>query len=301
MSRQIKQAPSPRGEVLVALLKEKSDFAILRDEGWYRIPVTSAPKRWPPRWLAFYQPRCFKEDAFRVQYYGEVDYIRVLPRHELFPNEFPSERSDQLYYKLSLKSLERREQPIVSLRGRRLIFVSTTWEKFCLAEQINDLFDESPLENILWLQLKKLDIMAERQWEFIVETLRFFLDFALFCSQGSLAVETDGDTFHTQPNQVEYDNQRQNALETRGWHVLRFNSKQVREKMEPYCIPEIQRAINQLGGLSDEGLVPRVFYPKSGATQLSLFEAKAGYSIDTSVEDNLELDTPPHHSRSWDR
>ena len=53
--------------------------------------------------------------------------------------------------------------------------------------------------------------------------------------------------------------------------------------------PGNSEAINQLGGLSDEGLVPRVFYPKSGATQLSLFEAKVGYSIDTGVEDNLEL------------
>jgi hypothetical protein len=31
-----------RGEVLVALLKEKSDFHILQEQGWYRIPVASA-------------------------------------------------------------------------------------------------------------------------------------------------------------------------------------------------------------------------------------------------------------------
>ena len=45
-----------KGEVLIALLKEKSDFAILQEQGWYRVPVKKAPKRWPPRWLAFYQP-----------------------------------------------------------------------------------------------------------------------------------------------------------------------------------------------------------------------------------------------------
>ena len=46
-------------EVLVALLKEKSDFAILRDQGWYRIPVEHQPERWPPDWLAFYLPSAF--------------------------------------------------------------------------------------------------------------------------------------------------------------------------------------------------------------------------------------------------
>ena len=40
---------------LVAILNDQRDFEILQREGWYRIPVSSAPRRWPPRWLAFYQ------------------------------------------------------------------------------------------------------------------------------------------------------------------------------------------------------------------------------------------------------
>ena len=96
-----------RGEVLIALLKDKSDFAILQEQGWYRIPVASAPKRWPPKWLAFYQPKAFKENAFRVHHYGEVTDIQVVPRNELFPNEFESARSSRQYYKVTLKSLKR--------------------------------------------------------------------------------------------------------------------------------------------------------------------------------------------------
>jgi hypothetical protein len=42
-----------KGEVLIALLKDKSDFAILQEQGWYRIPVRHAPRRWPQRWLVF--------------------------------------------------------------------------------------------------------------------------------------------------------------------------------------------------------------------------------------------------------
>src|SRR4030067_690006 len=182
MTTNAKPKHDARGEVLIALFKEKSDFAILQEQGWYRIPVTSAPKRWPPTWLAFYQPKAFKEEAFRVQRYGEVADIQVVPRSELFPNEFESARSGQRYYKLTLKSLEVLGQPILSLRPRRLVFIPTTWETFNRAEQINDLFDDSPLEDALWQQFKRLQIQVERQWEFITEEGRYFLDFALFCS-----------------------------------------------------------------------------------------------------------------------
>jgi very-short-patch-repair endonuclease len=279
-----------RGEVLVALLKEKSDFHILQEQGWYRIPVASATKRWPPKWLAFYQPKAFLEEAFRVQWYGEVaDDIQVVPRSQLFPNEFESAKSDQRYYKLTLKSLELLESPILSLRPRRLVFIPTTWEKFNRAEQINDLFDDSPLEDDLWQQLKRSLIRAERQWELIAEEQRYFLDFALFCTKAPIAVETDGDTWHTVPNRANQDYLRQNAIESRGWHVLRFNSKEIREQMDTYCIPEIQKTINNQGGLSDEGLVPRIFYPKTGTTQLSLFEGAASHTVDTGAAENLEL------------
>jgi very-short-patch-repair endonuclease len=278
-----------RGEVLVALLKEKSDFFILQEQGWYRIPIASAPKRWPPRWLAFYQPKAFKEEAFRVQWYGEVADIQVVPRRELFPNEFKSVKSGRQYYKLTLKSLELRDRPIPSPRPRRLVFVPTTWEKFRRAEQINDLFDDSPLEDALWKRFKRLLIQAERQWELIAGEHHYFLDFALFCTKAPIAVETDGDTWHAVPDRANQDYLRQNAIESRGWHVLRFNSKEIWEEMETYCIPEIQRTINKQGGLSDEGLVPRIFYPKTGATQLSLFEAAASYTVDTGAAENLEL------------
>lgn len=277
------------GEVLVCLLKEKSDFFILQEQGWYRIPIASTPRRWPPRWLAFYQPKAFLEEAFCVKWYGEVADIQVVPRSELFPNEFGSARSDQQYYKLTFKSLEMLDRPIRSLRPRRLVFIPTTWEKFHRAEQINDLFDDSPLEDALWQQFKYSLIHAERQWELIAEEQRYFLDFALFCSKAPIAVETDGDTWHAVPDRANRNYLRQNAIESRGWHILRFNSKEIREEMEAYCLPEIQSAINNQGGLSDEGLVPRVFYPKAGATQLSLFEEATYYAVDTGAVENLEL------------
>lgn len=279
-----------RGELLVALLKEVSDFAILREEGWYRIPVETAPKRWPPKWLAFYLPKAFKDEAYSVRYFGKVADIQVVNREELFPNEFESTLSSKQYYRLTLKSLETLEKPIPSFRPRRLLFIPTTYIKFLYADQINDLFDDSPLEDALWMLLKRLMIQAERQWVLFDEGRRYFLDFAIFCHKAPFAIETNGDTWHSVPQKANQDYIRQNFIETQGWHILRFNSKEIRETMDSYCMPEIQTMINQLGGLSDEGLVPRRFFPKTGATQLSLFEEAGTYTMDTGADENLEFD-----------
>lgn len=273
---------SMRGELLVAILKEKSDFAILQNEGWYRIPVDKAPRRWPPKWLAFYHPKKFGADAFCVRYFGEVGDIRKVPRRELFPNEFPNSKSDRLYHRIELKSLEERSTPIPSPRPRRLVFVPTTWSKFELAEQINDLFDDSPLEDSVWEELKRRKIRAERQWGLQTKEHYYQLDFAFFCTEGPIDVEADGDTWHAQVDRIPLDNERDNCLQTNGWGVLRFNGLQIREQPE-YYIATIQENINRLGGLRDEGMVPRVFYPKNQAQQLSLFEGKAGYQIEEFI------------------
>jgi hypothetical protein len=124
----------------------------------------------------------------------------------------------------------------------------------------------------------------------VTEGQRYFLDFALFCSKAPIAVETDGDTWHISTGRARQDNIRQNTVESHGWHVLRFNTQQIREGMEAYCLPEIQKAIQNQGGLSDDGLVPRIYYPKTGDIQFSLFEAASpDIAVDTGAAENLEL------------
>jgi very-short-patch-repair endonuclease len=281
MTRRRRSEPA-RGEVLVAIMNNKTDFRILQEQGWYRIPVASAPKRWPPKWLAIYQTKVFRKEAYAVRYYGRVRAIQVVRRRELFPNEFPNPKSDRRYYQLHLDSLERLGNPIFSRRWRRIVFIPTTWQKFIQAAEINDLYDESPLEDRLWAELRRLEIRAERQWHLKVERSHYFLDFAVFCQKGKIDIETDGDTYHIQRERVQQDNRRHNHLQSAGWRVLRFNGKQIRQAMAEYCMPEITEMITTLGGLSDEGLVPRVFYQTSEGVeqQLSLFEADINYDLD---------------------
>ncbi len=281
---------NPRGEVLVAIINRPADLEIVREQGWYRIPVKSAPKRWPPQWLAFYQPKVFKDEAYSINYYGRVTQIRIACREEMFPNEPPSDRTGKQYYQVFLEHLERRERPIVSQRRRRIVFIPTTGAKFAAATEINDLYDDSPLEDALWQELKRMSIPAERQMDFSAEKARYLLDFAIYCTHGRIDIEADGDTWHADKDRIPLDNERNNALGAQGWQVLRFNGQQIREGLADYCIPKIAETINQLGGLSDDGPAPRTFHV-SGKTitqQLTLFEKPAPYSIDSDSLDKKQ-------------
>ena len=157
-------------KLLVAIINNKADFAIAKRQNWYRIPVQSArkwaQKAWPPAWLAFYQTKTFERQAFSVNYFARVLHIRKAGRKELFPEEKKNAKSHKRYYQIFFAPLEKLSRPIVSLRRRRITFIPTNRQKFELAQEINDLYDESPLEDRLWTTFKKFGIQAERQ-EFI--------------------------------------------------------------------------------------------------------------------------------------
>jgi hypothetical protein len=138
------------GEVLIAIMNAKADFEILREQLWYRIPVDGQPRSWPPKWLGIYHTKVFGADAYSVQYYGSVKQIERATRRDIFPAEPLNLKSDREYFRIHLHTLERLPCPIVSPRPRRNPFIPTTWRKFKEAGQINDLFDESPLEDRLW-------------------------------------------------------------------------------------------------------------------------------------------------------
>lgn len=264
-------------QLLVAVLNNADDLRIAREAHWYRIPIPSAQKwlarRWPPRWLAFYQTKIFGPEAFAINHYARVQTIREATRQELFPDEPAGPKSEQRYFQLLLDPLEKLSRPISSRRWRRIVFIPTTWSKFARAEEINDLSDESPLEDALWTQLKRINLPAERQDFITANGNDYALDFAFYCAKGKIDVETDGDTWHADANRIPLDNLRDNDLETGGWKLLRFNAYQIREQMTDYCLPTIVKNINKLGGSDETRIVPRdIHLDPSAPSQMSLFD-----------------------------
>jgi very-short-patch-repair endonuclease len=265
-----------RGEALVAIMNNQRDWRIAREQLWYRIPVEKTPKRWPPKWLSFYQTKVFGDEAFAVNYYGRVATIERASRRDLFPNEKPGPKADREYHIVRLERLDRLPAPIISKRWRLIAFIPTTLRKLLTAGEVNDLFDESPLEDTLWDELKKQSLFAERQY-YLQRGIRWYaLDFALFCNKGNLNVEADGDFWHNKPDRVPEDNIRNNDLAALGYQVLRFNGMHIRKNLMDYCIPQITDTVNRLGGLKDP-LDPSRAYTQTTdgiVSQLGLFPGK---------------------------
>lgn len=268
--------PNTPGELLVAILNEPRDYHFARDENWYRIPVESVATylhdRWPPRRIAFYQTKIFAEERYSVRYYADVLDIGRVGRRELFPNEPDGRKSGRSYYRLRLGPLQLLPAPIFSRRARRIIFIPSTWDKFTAALEINDLYHGSPLEDRLWAALQRRRIPAEREEYLTAGEQNYALDFAVYCAGGGIDIETDGDTYHANPDKAADDNRRNNNLTAAGWQVLRYSTSQINEEMETYCIPEIVRTVNNLGGI--EEFVPRKVDSRPDRPyQMSLFDA----------------------------
>jgi len=246
----------PDDPMLIAIMNNRLDLALVREQQWYRIPISSVEKwlqgHWPPRWIAFYQTKIFGDEAFSVRYYCQVIGIRQVFRHELFPDQPRDDKAQRRYYQLLLGPLQNRPEPIISRRWRRITFIPTTWSTFERASEINDLYRGSSLEERLWRELKSLNIPAERQEFVTVKGQNYALDFAVYCVKGKIDVETDGDVWHTGPQHAPRDNVRNNDLGTAGWTVLRFSTLQINEQLADYCLPMIVSNINALGGV-DEG------------------------------------------------
>ena len=148
---------NPDDTVLVAVLNNERDFAIARDEGWYRIPAERAPEGIHAQYLALYQTKSFGEDAFAIHYYARINGVELLKRRELFPAELDHPRADQAYYRLSIGPLVRLPHAIISRKWRRIIFLVTTGERFQKAWEVNDLVLGASDEDVVWRAIRDLN------------------------------------------------------------------------------------------------------------------------------------------------
>jgi very-short-patch-repair endonuclease len=243
----------PPVDALVAIVRTRADFEHIRAGRWYRVPAASAPAALlggQVRTLAFYLPKAFGEYAWQVYWTAPLLQTSVAPRRQLLPNEPNHRRADEPYLRLELGPLGHLPRPIRSRRLRRIVFIPTTAAKLEDAEEINDLFHASPLEDTVWTALKAEGVEAER--EFFVpgdRSGRYALDFAIFGQERNLNIECDGDAYHTDPVKSRHDNRRNNFLATRGWSVLRFTSAQIREEL-PDVLYQIRSAVKSCGGVA---------------------------------------------------
>jgi len=237
---------------LVAIVPRKKDWKILKEKHWYRIPIKSAPKiATQLRYLAFYQPKIFREEKWAVNYYAKIKDLEIVKRLELLPDEPKHIRAMANYYKFTIEELKRLPHPIPSKRWRRIVFIPTTLDRLMNAKEINDLYDISPIEEKIYEILKEDEVPAERQLFVHEGANTYCLDFGIFCKEGKIDVECDGKAYHTTQEDREEDRLRNNELASYGWIVLRFTGSEINQNVRK-CVKKIKNAIMSLKGISNE-------------------------------------------------
>lgn len=241
--------------VLIALLKDLKDEEYLNLQKWYRIPASSKlvplmVRNNTIKYIAFYLPKKFGNLKYSIPWFAEVKQITKVPRKELIYQK-GNKKNDELYYKIEINKLEELQNPIYARRPRRIIFITTTENKFKTAIEINDLFYESPIEEKLWSEFKKNKIQAERQWYVKINNFKtYILDFAVFCKKGKINIECDGDEFHNSIKNINKDKERNNLLTSKQWQILRFNTDQIMN--DTYnTLDRIMETINTYGGIEE--------------------------------------------------
>jgi very-short-patch-repair endonuclease len=262
-------------DTLIALMNNPRDFTIAQEQGWYRIPVRSAPvivREEQVKYLAFYHTKIFAEEAFSIRWCGEVRNLSIVRRRDLFPDLAYDPKANNEYYKIEFHPLCPLPQPVMSRRLRRILFISTTFARLQQARELNDIFQESPLEEKLWDAFKAEEIEAERQFMVGSEHKFYLLDFALFCRDRNINIECDGDAFHSKLADVKRDKKRNTFLESLGWSVLRFTTDDIFHHLYE-SVQQIKKTINRYGGLSltDQlGTLRR--FPDDSSNQMLLFQ-----------------------------
>jgi hypothetical protein len=179
----------PEDRVLVAVMNRPKDFEIAQGEGWYRLPEKKVTAGAFFEYVAFYFTAAFAERKWAIHYYACRLGHELVTRRELLLDEPDHPHADDRYYKLQLGPLQRREPPIVSLRWRRISFIHTTWDRFEVAEEINDLFIEGDeFVDRLYHALRESDMTPERRFPVRESGTEYVADLAVPCQDGVVSV-----------------------------------------------------------------------------------------------------------------
>jgi hypothetical protein len=156
----------PEDRVLIAYMPEPADLDLVRDEGWYRLPQKHAPKGLYAEYYAFYYGRRFGDQKWAIHHYARQLGFELVRRLDLLPDQPDHPRANETYYRVALGPLQTLEQPIVSLRWRRVSFMHTTWDRFQDAREINDLqLNGGEYVDRLFATLKERGIPVKRNYE----------------------------------------------------------------------------------------------------------------------------------------
>jgi hypothetical protein len=126
--------------VLVAIVTRPRDLTAAREQRWYRIPLSRAPRALHAEYLAFYQTAAFGVERWSVRYMAAVRAVGLTTRATLLPSESGHPRAGERYYRFALGPLLTLPAALPSLRLRRLAFIPTTVGQLLRAGDVAELW-----------------------------------------------------------------------------------------------------------------------------------------------------------------
>jgi len=158
---------NPEDSVFVGVINRQKDFALLREQQWYRVPEGKAPQGIYAHYVAFFFSRAFGELNGAIHYYAQRHGEELRTRADLLPDEAKHPRAQARYHMLKLGELKAKVPPIRNPTKRPISFIYTTWDRFIHAETIADLYsDADHLVDRFFHILQDAGLQPQRRWWF---------------------------------------------------------------------------------------------------------------------------------------
>lgn len=229
-----------RRSVLVAVVNNPADLRRAAEEGWYRIPQRSAPRRIGADYLALYltsgaAPKGSQSaGAHTVACYAATRRYRLVSRRDLIPDEPNHPRAGDAYFRIDIGPLQPLEHPVPAATFKRLTFIHTTLAALLAAQDVTDLFRKDDPFDRLWDALRehKLRPLKNR----LINDAP--VDIALRARSGTLAINCR-DEFCAQ--------EARPLLLAERWALLTLPTSHIENDLDG-CLRRIGSALLGLGG-----------------------------------------------------
>jgi hypothetical protein len=241
--------PPEHTQMLVGMMPRVADLSVARDRGWYRIPQNMVREWTSPSHVAFYFGSAFGSEAGQIRYYAEAWHADIVKRIEMFPSQPRHPRAQENYLRVHLGEVLKRHTPILSRRRRRLVLLPTTWERFVVATDLNELVGGDADEDAFYGSMDAEGLRPERAYHVRGANAYQLTDYALFCRNGNIGIDVEGSTVSR--NAFLQRRPNEDAPPIRSWESIRLSRFDIARRRDD-TIRELRTEVERSGGVVGE-------------------------------------------------